>query len=328
MNPSERWVKRLAWLLGIALLVRLLSLAAYPLMETTEPRYAEIARKMLETGNWVTPWFDHGVPFWGKPPMSFWASAATMAVFGVNEFGARLAPFLATLGTVALLWGWPRGERSGQSLPLAAGLITVSSLVGFVSAGAVMTDMFMVMGTTLCMVAFWRAVQDETARSPWGWAFFVGIAIGLLAKGPVATVLTGLALAPWVVLSKAWRVTWHRLPWVRGSLLLPGLVALGLMLFPELPQSRSQRELLSHWPTGEPLAYLGPRPFSAGFYSRGQARWLQQPQETAQWLASSGPATLVLEHSILAGLTSEQLKSWNKVAEHAGYVMLRRVPAP
>ena len=88
---------------------------AYPLGSTTEPRYAEIARKMLETGNWVTPWFDHGVPFWGKPPLSFWGSAATMAVLGVNEFAVRLAPFLAAVGTGALFWAWPRREAQRTS---------------------------------------------------------------------------------------------------------------------------------------------------------------------------------------------------------------------
>lgn len=47
----------------------------FPLFDTTESRYAEIARKMLETGNWVTLQQDYGVPFWAKPPLSIWLSA-------------------------------------------------------------------------------------------------------------------------------------------------------------------------------------------------------------------------------------------------------------
>lgn len=46
-------------------------MGAYPLMDTTEARYAEMSRKMLETNQWLVPQFDYGIPFWGKPPLSF-----------------------------------------------------------------------------------------------------------------------------------------------------------------------------------------------------------------------------------------------------------------
>lgn len=211
--------KFIAFVLLAVVLVRLCTLGAYPLGSTTEPRYAEIARKMLETGNWVTPWFDHGVPFWGKPPLSFWGSAATMAVFGVNEFGARLAPFLAALGSAALFWAWPCDARVKCALPLAASVVLFSSVVGFIASAAVMTDMFMAFSTTLCMVAFWVAVNDTSGRSLWRWVFFVGVALGLLAKGPVAAVVTGLALGLWTLWTARWRVVWTRLPWLRGTVL-------------------------------------------------------------------------------------------------------------
>ena len=60
----------LVWFVVAVVALRMLTLGAYPLMDTTESRYAEIARKMLETGDWLTPQFDYGVPFWGKPPLS------------------------------------------------------------------------------------------------------------------------------------------------------------------------------------------------------------------------------------------------------------------
>ncbi len=59
---------------------------------------------MLETGNWLVPQVDYGVPFWGKPPLSMWLSAAAMAVFGVNEFAARLPSFLLLVGCGALVY--------------------------------------------------------------------------------------------------------------------------------------------------------------------------------------------------------------------------------
>jgi hypothetical protein len=61
-----------------------------PLMDKTEARYAEIARIMAETGNWVVPHIDYGVPFWAKPPLSTWASALSIFLFGDHAFFVRL----------------------------------------------------------------------------------------------------------------------------------------------------------------------------------------------------------------------------------------------
>ncbi|HCW90690.1 MAG TPA: phospholipid carrier-dependent glycosyltransferase, partial [Marinobacter sp.] len=94
-----RTINTLFWLLVSVLLIRLGLTAILPLADTTEPRYAEIARIMAETGDWITPWFDYGVPFWGKPPLSFWTQAASFRLFGVTEFAGRLPSWLATLGS-------------------------------------------------------------------------------------------------------------------------------------------------------------------------------------------------------------------------------------
>jgi 4-amino-4-deoxy-L-arabinose transferase-like glycosyltransferase len=99
---ERRWLTLAVVLLVVA---RLATLGAYPLMDSTESRYAEIARKMLETGQWLMPQFDYGVPFWGKPPLSTWLSAMAMAVFGVNEFAARLPSLLLLLSCGALVGG-------------------------------------------------------------------------------------------------------------------------------------------------------------------------------------------------------------------------------
>lgn len=80
-------------------LMRLLTLGLYPLTDTTEARYAEVARKMVELGDWITPWYDYGVPFWAKPPLSTWLTAASFKVFGLNEFAARLPHFVLAVAT-------------------------------------------------------------------------------------------------------------------------------------------------------------------------------------------------------------------------------------
>ena len=169
------------WVLAVVVLARLASLPLYPLTDTTEARYGEIGRKMLETGNWITPQWDYGVPFWGKPPLSFWAAAATMAVFGVNEFGARVATLIASIATAALFLRWPHAPAPRGVASAAAALVLLSSVLGFLIAGAVATDVFMTFGMTLSMVAFCRAVTRVQPGGSDGWWFFVGLAIGLLA---------------------------------------------------------------------------------------------------------------------------------------------------
>jgi 4-amino-4-deoxy-L-arabinose transferase-like glycosyltransferase len=195
---------------------RLVSMALLPFLDTTEPRYAEITRLMLATGDWITPWFEPGVPFWGKPPLSFWAQAASGGLFGITEFALRLPSWLASVGIVALTWCYAT-RLWGSAVARWSVLILATMALLYMSAGTVMTDSLLALGTTLSLVSFALVLQGETAY--WRWLFFLGLVIGLLAKGPLALVLTGMPIALWLA--------WHRrrwcmlraLPWLRGSAL-------------------------------------------------------------------------------------------------------------
>lgn len=88
LNSSRRLISVIIYL---TIFIRVLTLGLYAVADRTEARYAEIGRKMAETGDWITPQIDYGVPFWGKPPLSTWLTAASFKVFSVNEFAARLS---------------------------------------------------------------------------------------------------------------------------------------------------------------------------------------------------------------------------------------------
>ncbi len=225
--PASRRMQRVILaLLAALLLVRLAAMAGLPLMDTTEARYGEIGRKMAQLGDWVTPWYDTGVPFWGKPPLSFWATAASMRAFGVSEFAARLPHLLCGGLITALVWQFARRRGGTREALLAAALLAGSTLF-FVSVGAVMTDTVMVLCTTGAMVSFWFALHapDAAARRRHGWLFFVALGLGLLAKGPVAVVLAGLPLVGWAVLQRRVAEVWRGLPWLRGAALAVALAA-------------------------------------------------------------------------------------------------------
>ena len=199
--------------------LRLLSLGTYPLMDTTEARYAEIARKMLELNDWITPWFDYDVPFWGKPPLSFWVTALSFKVFGINEFAARLPHFACGVYLIWFVYQWAAALHSHREAAYTA-VVLSGSLLYFVASGCVMTDIWLLLGTTLSMRAFWSSTnRAQTQKNYEKWLFFIGLAIGLLSKGPIALILTGLPIFVWIVVSGKYRVSWQSLPWIRGGLL-------------------------------------------------------------------------------------------------------------
>lgn len=209
--------RRLLWcVLIFIVLIRLLSLGSYPLADTTEARYAEIARLMAESGDWITPQIHQGVPFWGKPPLSTWLSSLSIKVLGLNEFAVRLPSWLMSIAVLALIYTFAADQR-GRDFALLATVTCASTVLIFVSSGAVMTDPALLLGTTLSMVAFWRALSTNLRTSLfWGYLLFVGLAIGLLAKGPVAVVLTGLPIGGWIIWKRDWGEIWHRIPWLTG----------------------------------------------------------------------------------------------------------------
>ena len=213
LNRVHLWA-----LLGAALLIRLITLGAYPLMDTTEARYGEMARLMIETGNWVTPQFDYGVPFWGKPPLFTWMSATGIEIFGVNEFAVRAPHWFAGVLVIALMAYFAhRLKFSG----LVTALVLATCGMFSIAAGAVMTDMALTLGMTVAMVGFYLCWQGNKA---WGYVGFLGLAIGLLSKGPLVIVLMGLAVMPWLIIQhgfvSSFKVLWQRFPIVTGSVLM------------------------------------------------------------------------------------------------------------
>jgi 4-amino-4-deoxy-L-arabinose transferase-like glycosyltransferase len=204
-------------LLGLALLIRLIASCLYPLIDPTESRYAEMARKMLETGNWVTPQIGYGVPFWGKPPLAVWLNAINLSLFGINEFAARLSALLLCAATVGLVYRLAL-TRVEKPQAFAAPAILAGMALFFVMAGSVAMDQCLNFGVTLALVSFWLAFNTE--RRIYGYLFFIGLSIGLMAKGPIAVILVGIPVGLWVLIRNEWKAVRQGLPWVGGTVLM------------------------------------------------------------------------------------------------------------
>ncbi|HYV86121.1 MAG TPA: phospholipid carrier-dependent glycosyltransferase [Patescibacteria group bacterium] len=248
---------------AFVLLGVLLCLSPWGLWDPDEGRYADVARLMLERHDFVTPRIN-GVVMLDKPPLVYWVTAASMAVWGVNERGARFGQTLFALGILAIAfevaWVLYRDRRA-----LIAALILGSS-VGFFVAGHFLTHdlglSFFVALTLLCFLKGWRAgAGDAVATGPgagngpatrWYLGMFAAAAGGVLTKGPVAVVLAGLTGMTFIALVGGWRRL-RGIPWVRGTLLflaisVPWFIAVSIAN-PEFPEYFFIHEHLTRFAT-------------------------------------------------------------------------------
>lgn len=295
--------------------LRLVALALLPLGDKTEARYGEIARLMLQTGNWVTPQIDVGVPFWGKPPLSTWLSACSFKLFGINEFAARLPSFALGL---AVLWLTYRlaSRYQGRDCGLRAILILAITPVFFVSSGAVMTDPALLLGSTLAMTSFGLAINQQSGRSVWGYLFFIGLAIGLLAKGPVVLVMTGLPIFLWILWQRNWSQVWRQLPWGAGLLLVIVLsVPWYLLAEYKTPGFLDYFLLGEHWKRFMVHGWKGDLYGSAHAMPRGTI-WLY-------WLLAACPWSFAGLYAVCRKQAREQLKAfWREKKGWNAYLLL------
>jgi 4-amino-4-deoxy-L-arabinose transferase-like glycosyltransferase len=214
-----------------------------PLTDTTESRYAEMARKMVETGDWLMPQHDYGVPYLAKPPLAIWLSAAGIKVLGPHELGPRLLILLTAIGFLIYFHRWVSREVGSKAAATGA-LTLMSSTLFFIAMAAVMTDLVLVACVSIALLAFWRRMQSEERITEW--VFFIMIGLGLLAKGPLAAFLVGVPIALWALICGRLGDVWRRIAWIRGSLIV-ALVALPWYLLAE----RQYPGFLSYFLIGE-----------------------------------------------------------------------------
>ena len=186
-------------------------LSALGFVGPDEPRYANVARAMLESGDWVTPRLN-GQPWFEKPALYYWAAAAAFRIFGVNEFAARLPSALAaTLATLGLAWLALRLDGRKTAWYVLLLLPTAVGMFGF--ARAATTDMLFSATLALSLAAaawaLWGAPAEAAgAPSPRYSilaAFGALLGAATLAKGPVAIVLAAGSVGLWALASKRWR---------------------------------------------------------------------------------------------------------------------------
>src|ERR1043166_2840545 len=166
-----------------------------PLIDRDEPRFAEASREMIERGDYVVPYFNNQLRL-DKPPLTYWAQVTSYHIFGENDFAARFPSAIAAALTALSILAWGR-RMGGEKLGWWAAIIFTLSLQTFVHAKAAVADMWLVLFMTLAHWAGYALIrgQPSNAQRPtfnaqrrWWWIFYLALALGFLAKGPIAWV--------------------------------------------------------------------------------------------------------------------------------------------
>ncbi len=182
----------LVLLCGLLFFSRLGAVAFY---EEDEPRFAAAARSMVESGDYLTPRFNGKLRI-NKPILFYWCAAASDAVFGANEFGARFPSALFGMGTVLLLFLFARAYGGARFGALAA-LILATCLQISLLARAATADMGMIFFFTAALLAFFRAYT--TGARKYVLLFWAALGMAALAKGPAFLVLAGAVILLFVL---------------------------------------------------------------------------------------------------------------------------------
>jgi 4-amino-4-deoxy-L-arabinose transferase-like glycosyltransferase len=201
-------------------------LGAFGLVGADEPRYAQIAREMLNRSDWVTPTLD-GKPWLEKPPLYYWQAmlvygaarkfaagntgADSVAADGVDEKTARLPDAIDATLMIAAIYFFLRRFRPGTEIDGAIITAGCAGVIAFARAAA--TDMPLTATFAIAMLG-WFSWYESRKRVGLA-VFYVFLALGMLAKGPVAPALAAVIVILFAVATHDWKSVWRTL-WIPG----------------------------------------------------------------------------------------------------------------
>jgi 4-amino-4-deoxy-L-arabinose transferase-like glycosyltransferase len=192
-----------------------------PLIDRDEPRFAESSREMLERNDWVVPWFN-GMPRYDKPPLIYWAEMVCYRCLGDNDFAARLPSVLFATGSALLIFFWARRFTQPRTA-LVAAVIFLTCLQVAIHGRLAVADMAMIFFTGAALWSGWELTRPASSFPwRWWWIFHVSLALGFLAKGPVAWL-------PILGLIAGWRMRPNDFTFKPGYFALGMLLTLGIV---------------------------------------------------------------------------------------------------
>ncbi len=212
----------LFWLLLICAVNFFAFLGGHTLWDVDEPNNAVCAREMWLDGNWWVPMFNGDYRF-DKPILIYWLMIPLNALFGVNEWTARLPSAMAMTGLVGVIWWMTRRlvvaaglvvrKNEHEIIPLMAAGLFASALHIIVIARAAVPDPLLMLALGFALPALLIAYLEQKKSSATGMPLllvtaYVAMGLGTLAKGPIAGLMPLLIVAAFLTLMRDWK-SWH-----------------------------------------------------------------------------------------------------------------------
>lgn len=225
-SPYYRLSYELVVILVAALIYAGAMVSPPSLMDDVDAVQAQIARNMLDSGDWVTARLN-GVKYLEKSPLIYWAIAVCFKVFGVHDWVARIPIVLSVVllcWLVARMGAWAFSPRAG----LYSGIVLATCIGLFLFTRILIPDVTLTLTVALSLWAFLRALDEDESRPGWWSAVMAaGIGTGLLLKGLIAVLFPLAAAALYLLVAGQWRSreTWRRLHPFRGALIALAIAA-------------------------------------------------------------------------------------------------------
>lgn len=193
------------------------------LMEPDEGRYAEIPRRMIASGDYVTPRLN-GVKYFEKPVLGYWMNAASFKLLGENNFAARIPATLLALAGIAATWVTAR-KMYGKGTADWSAVVLGTSLLYFSVGRINILDMPLSAFMTITMASAWFVIADEGRRTTWLSVFFASMGLSMLTKGLVGFILPGGILFCYALLSRNPGLLWRFARFLPGYAIFAAVAA-------------------------------------------------------------------------------------------------------
>ena len=195
-------------------------------MDDVDAVQAQIARNMLDSGDWVTARLD-GVAYLEKAPLIYWLIAICYKIFGVHDWAARIPVALSTIGLAwltAAMGVWAFGRRAG----FYAGLCVATCIGLFLFTRIQIPDSMQAASIALALWAFLRVMDEgETRPRMWAAVMAASMGVGLLLKSLIGVVFPVAAMGLYLLFTRQLfqRKAWQRLHVVSGIAIILAIAA-------------------------------------------------------------------------------------------------------
>ncbi|CBE69311.1 MAG: glycosyltransferase family 39 protein [Candidatus Methylomirabilis oxygeniifera] len=225
---SRRWVREIAagsLLFSVCLLLFFYRLGSLSLFDADEPAYAEAAREMLISGDWITPHFNFQ-PRFDKPILFYWLIALAYKGFGIGEYAARFWSAVFATGLTLSIYRFGR-QLLGQRGACIAALAFATNVGTVILARAAVTDMTLAFCMTWVLFSFFDIyLTTDKTRERLLFVGYLAMALAVLTKGPIGLLLPGLIIGLFLVIRRKARATLSRLR------LFPGIGLFAVIALP------------------------------------------------------------------------------------------------